>query len=323
MNIFLASFPMHLNGFLDKIETAPLLYFASRDADIKFRHSVLQTMTDEPVKILASFHYFKKVDFDDLLSNFKVRPMIFADSGAYSAASQGVPVQVEEYAEWLHRWKHYFTVYSNLDVIRDPEGSDKNQRFLERKGLEPIPVFHTGSDFSVLDALAKEYPYIALGGMVGQSRPACLKWAATCMKRTLKQETRFHGFGMTSREVIEKLPWYSVDSSSWVSGAKFGNLTLFDGRTWHKAKVGEEKSIRKIASVIRSYGFDPDQFANMERYKATKGHINITVLSALSWRRFEKHLQKRNKNLSAIYHANNFNGYYVETEKYLRKGEKA
>lgn len=323
MNIFLASFPMHLDGFLDKIEPAPLMYFASRDADVTIRHSVLRTMTDEPIKILASFHYFKKVDFDDLLANFKVKPMIFADSGAYSAASQGVPVQVEEYAEWLHRWKHLFTVYSNLDVIRDPEGSDRNQRFLERRGLEPIPVFHTGSDFSVLDALAKEYPYIALGGMVGQSRPACLKWAATCMKRTLKHETRFHGFGMTSREVIEKLPWYSVDSSSWVSGAKFGNLTLFDGRNWHKAQVGDAKSIRKIASVIRSYGFDPEQFTNTERYKATKGHINITVLSALSWRRFEKHLQKRNSKLNAIYHAYNGHEYHLATEKHLRKGEKA
>lgn len=319
MNIFLATFPMHLDGFLDTIDVEPAIYFASRDADIKFRHSVLATMTDEPIKILSSFHYFKKVDFDKLIGNFKVKPLIFADSGAYSAASQGVPVRVEEYAEWLQQWKSHFTVYSNLDVIRDPKASAKNQAILERKGLEPIPVFHTGSDFVELDRLAKDYPYIALGGMVGQSRPACLKWAATCMKRTQKYQTKFHGFGMTSREVIEKLPWYSVDSSSWVSGAKFGNLTLFDGRKWHKAQVGNEKQIRAIASVIRSYGFDPDQFANKARYTATKGHINVTVLSALSWRRFERHLQIRNKNLAAIYLAQNGTGYYEETDRRLRE----
>lgn len=321
MNIYLASFPMHLNGFLDKIDVRPNMYFASLAWEVEQRHLPLSDMiNDEPVKILASFHYFKKVDFDEVLTNFKIKPMLFADSGAYSAESQGAPIKVEEYAEWLHRWKHHFTVYSNLDVIRDAKASDKNQRLLEKKGLEPIPVFHTGSDFKELDRLAKKYPYIALGGMVGQPRPACLKWAATCMKRTSEQQTRFHGFGMTSRDVIEKLPWYSVDSSSWVSGAKFGQIALFDGRGWHKAKVGNAGEIRKIASLIREYGFNPEQFTDTARYKATKGHINVSVLSALSWRRYEKHLQKRNQKLASIYHAYNGIGYYVETEKALRKG---
>jgi hypothetical protein len=280
MNLYLATFPMHLNGFLDRILIEP---------------------DDEPIKLLASFHYFKKINFDDLAKNFSKPPMIFADSGAYSAASQGAPVDVDEYAEWLHQWKHHFTAYSNLDVIRDPKGTAKNQKRLESKGLQPIPVFHTGSDFKHLDSLAKEHPYIALGGMVGQPRPACLKWSATCMTRTKDQGTRFHGFGMTSREVMESLPWHSVDSSSWVAGAKFGQVTLFDGRSWVKAKVGDKKEIGKIAHLIRFYGFDAEQFSSSARYSATKGHINISIISAISWRRYEKYLVKKRQVLSSIY----------------------
>lgn len=274
----------------------------------------------EPVKMLVSFHYYRDVDFDALLANFAVPPMVFADSGAFSAMSQGAPVYAHDYAEWLHRWKHYFTVYANLDVIRDPAGSQRNQERLEREGLQPIPVFHTGSPFSELDKLAERYPYIALGGMVGQSRPACLRWAATCMKRTEKQGTRFHGFGMTSRAVIERLPWYTVDSSSWIAGARYGNMSVYDGREWHKATIGNRREIAAIASIIRSYGMEPDQFADSARYKATRGHVNLTVLTALSWRRYERRLQQRNANLAAIYHANAHTPHFVALDKALAEG---
>lgn len=322
MIVHLATFPMHLDGFLDKIGDPPAMFMASRDGDIKIRHRAVIEASTDPVKILCSFHFFRKINFDDLLGNFAVKPMIFADSGAYSAASQGVPVGVDEYAEWLHRWKHYFATYANLDVIRDPIASQRNQKILEREGLAPIPVFHTGSDFSHLDDLAEIYPYIALGGMVGQSRNACLKWSATCMKRTAHRGTRFHGFGMTSKEVIESLPWYSVDSSSWVAGAKFGRMMIFDGRRWHQAKVGNPREIAAVAKIIRSYGFDPAQFSQNARYKATQGHINISIIAALSWQRYEKVLQARNKNLSGIFHAYNGTGYYVETDKAMRRETK-
>jgi len=301
VKIHLATFPMHLQGFLDKIGDAPAMFMASRDSDIKIRHKSVIEASTEPVKILCSFHFFRKINFDALIGNFPVKPMIFADSGAFSAASQGVPVGVDEYASWLHRWKHHFCVYSNLDVIRNPEASARNQRILEKEGLEPIPVFHTGSDFIHLDRLAEDYAYIALGGMVGQSRSACLKWAATCMKRTEHQGTKFHGFGMTSKDVIEALPWFSVDSSSWVAGAKFGRMMIYDGREWHQAKIGNEREIARVSSMIRSYGFDPAQFRTQARYKATAGHINISIIAALSWIRYEKVLQTRMKQGSIRY----------------------
>ena len=249
-----------------------------------------------------------------------MKPTIFADSGAYSALSQGVPVDIYEYAEWLKKWGHYFEIYSNLDVIRNPELTEINQKILEKEGLNPIPVFHTGSDFKILDEMAEKYPYIALGGMVGQPRNACLRWAAICMKRTEKTSTRFHGFGMTSKSVIEKLHWYSVDSSSWVAPAKFGQMMLFDGQKWWKGHIGKPAEIRKLSPLIRGYGFDPEQFTDSVRYKATKGHINATILSALSWRKYEKFLQQKHSKQIKLYLAQNTpNIHFVEIEKHLRE----
>jgi len=319
MNIFLASFPMHLKNFLNLIDASPKIYLSCLEFDVLERQKPLSELIDDPIKILASYHYFKKIDFDNLLSNFKIKPTIFCDSGAYSASSQGVPVDIYEYAKFLKKWEHCFEIYSNLDVIRNPELTEINQQILEKEGLNPIPVFHTGSDFSELDRLAEKYPYIALGGMVGQPRDACLRWAVTCMKRTEKLGTKFHGFGMTSKSVIERLHWHSVDSSSWVAPAKFGQMILFDGRDWLKGSIGKPAEIRKMSPLIRGYGFDPEQFVDAVRYKATKGHINATILSALSWRKYEKFLQQKHSKNMKVYLANNAVVYYKETEKHLRK----
>lgn len=60
------------------------------------------TATDsQPPKFLLSYHYFKSEDLDALVEQMPVRPMLFADSGAYSAYSQGAVIDIKEYAAWL------------------------------------------------------------------------------------------------------------------------------------------------------------------------------------------------------------------------------
>jgi len=247
--------------------------------------------SEQPPKFLLSYHYFKKEDLDALVATMPVRPMIFADSGAYSAFSQGAEINIKEYAAWLKRWQHLFSVYVNLDVIRDPKATSQNQAILERMGLEPIPVFHTGTDFKHLDRLMKRYPYIALGGMVGAERKATLRWAATCHKRAQDYGSVFHGFGQTSMDNIMSIPWYSVDSSSWGGGFMYGRIDLWDNRNsrWRNCLIGNRASVAKVAPLIREHGFDPAVFADRTLY-----HRSYAVrLAAVAWHRFEKFLRQR------------------------------
>lgn len=277
------------------------------------RHGLLALNTDnkQPAKFLLSYHYFKSMDLDALVDGMHVKPMVFADSGAYSAWTQGAEVKLKDYADWLKRWSHIITTYVNLDVIRDPGATATNQRLLEREGLQPIPVFHTGSDFSVLDKLAKTYPYIALGGMVGSSASACLKWSAECMRRTRDLNTAFHGFGQTRKQVIESLPWYSVDSSSWGSGHRFGALDVWTGREFVKVRIGNTQSIYKYASVIRGYGVDPACLADRGRY-----HQRYAIaVSAQSWHAYESHLRRRHGAIACPSRPDGLHVYLVDGAK--------
>ena len=109
------------------------LYLAVEPVDLPPTKGVQPSsmVVDQPFKILCSFHYFRTVNMRELVEQFDHRPMVFADSGAYSAHTQGASVSVFEYAEWLQKWKDVFTVYVNLDVIRDPAATAANQKLLE------------------------------------------------------------------------------------------------------------------------------------------------------------------------------------------------
>lgn len=244
-------------------------------------------------RFLTSYHSFRNYDFAKMVDQAAGRPLrLFADSGAFSALSIGAEVTLENYAEWLLRWKEMFTVYVNLDVIGNPEATMENQCRLEQEfDLQPIPVFHVGSDFSVLEGLCEEYPYLALGGMVPYSQKRLGSWLLKCFSITEQHGTRVHGFGQTRHEYLMDFPFYSVDSSSWASGHMFGNQSLWNPKSsqFVAVKVGNPRSVYKHADLIRSYGVDPADIAESERW-----HRNISIgLARECFSVYERFLQAR------------------------------
>lgn len=255
-------------------------------------------MTHEPMKlrVLLSYWYYQDVDLGALFAKYfpHNHPDVFADSGAYSATTVGAQIEVDDYAAWVKRWKHLFVSYSNLDVVGDPDATAENQAALEAQGLAPVPVFHVSArpDYDRLDALCDRYPYVALGGMVPYMRtpqkimPHLVKCFRIAGKRTV-----FHGFGCTSWTILRALPWYSVDSSSWGIGFRYGRVPLFDERRgrFREAYLGNRKQWADVAPIVRAFGFDPLDFADRSRNDRAK----ICAISALSYMRAEQWLRKR------------------------------
>lgn len=247
--------------------------------------------TTRPHRILLSFHYTRGKRIADIVAkcfpNFPTR--VFGDSGGFSADTQGVPVSVEEYADWLTENAPHLEVYANLDVIRDPEASAKNLAFLEARGFNPIPVFHAGSDYRHLEALIDAgYPYIALGGCVGFAAARLMPHLVRCHRiaRDKGKGTVFHGFGLTNIPAITSLPWYSVDSSSWGMGYRFGTLSLWDDRLGRflQCTLFDKVGVMRCRKLIERYGGDIEHFLTREKYH----HSKAAAVSALSWRAMEE-----------------------------------
>ena len=125
-------------------------------------------------RLLISYYYFKGVDVRQMLrDHFTEPPDLFADSGAFSAFTQRDTVDVHAYADWLLKYEYLFTVYATLDVKHSWRQGLENQRILEGRGLRPLPIYHIGEPWELLDDLVSEYPYLGLGG-IGVDHEAAL-----------------------------------------------------------------------------------------------------------------------------------------------------
>jgi len=245
------------------------------------------------LRILLSYWYYKDTDLDALFAKYFTEPYpdVFADSGAFSAMTQGAQITVTEYATWVKRWQHLFSTYSNLDVIKNAEATWENQERLEDMGINPIPCFHVLEDFKWLEHYIERYPYIALGVAGMQSRgDSIMRWVTKCFQIAQKRAV-FHGFGLTGWTVMSSFPWYSVDSSAWGAGFRFGRVPLFDRRKgkFFKASLGNAKECSKLAYLFRDLGFEWQDFADRKRNDRAK----ICAVSALSYMYAEQYLRQK------------------------------
>ncbi len=260
-------------------------------------HTVRRTMRsvgNTPVRWLLSYHYFHNVDLDRALGQAipAAGRSVFLDSGAWSAFTQGVPIDLEKYAAFIRRFGHWFEAYSNLDDMTDPARTWDNQRRLEDLGLAPIPVFHTGEPFTWLERYIERYRYIALGKIIPHTanRRAIVPWICKAFKLAGGRAV-FHGFGCTNWQLVCMFPWYSVDSSSWGASFRYGIVPLFDDRRGRfvKARLGKRREAYRHAALFRQYGYEPEDFADRRRNDASK----ISALAARSYMLAQDWLTRR------------------------------
>lgn len=185
----------------------------------------------------------------------------FADSGAFSARTLGINLSVDDYAAWLRKWHGCFTVYANLDVIHAHKITRENQHRLEDGyGLHPMPVFHTGTPWSVLEKyLTDGYTYIALGKLLGNPWTKVAPWLEKAF-RIAGDTAVYHGFGVTAWPAIREFPFYSVDSSSWCGSFRYGKIRLFNRGRWTVIHLRDRESVRANLSLIRDYGLPVTPF---------------------------------------------------------------
>lgn len=225
---------------------------------------------------LESYHYIHRESAVKKIRAEGVK--VFLDSGAFSAFTQGIEIDIAEYCDYIHKNADIIDLASVLDAIGDPEGTWRNQEEMERRGTKPLPCFHYGEPTEILDYYVSKYPYITIGGMVPISTPQLKIWLDRIWEEHLTNadgtpKVKVHGFGLTSLPLMMRYPWYSVDSSTWVQWAANG-MILIPTRTG-QLDVSNKSSRRKIAGQhldslaevqrkaiedeIRGFCIDPDR----------------------------------------------------------------
>lgn len=214
------------------------------------------------IPILCSFHYFRRTDMGALQAQYGNRLDIFADSGAFSALNAGAQITVPDYCDWLSQNAPHLNFAAALDVIGDYKATRTNADAMQEAVGDKVvivPTFHVGSPWKELDALVRDYKFIALGGAVAVSRrqKPITQWLAQAMRVCRDNGAVAHGFGLTREPFPAVLPFYSVDSSYWKYGKMGGKVELWDEprRTFVSVTGGKRLTVDQ-ARVARDYGFD-------------------------------------------------------------------
>lgn len=233
------------------------------------------------IDILASFYGMKSLEKSPYCDS------LFIDSGAYSAYKQNITIDIDAYVAFIRKYKELITVYPNLDVIGDAEGTLKNQRYLESCDLSPIPCFHYGEDFDYLVRYC-DHDYIAIGGVAQLADgTAILQFLDYCWRLILKHNPKLkvHGFAINDENIISRYPWHSIDASSVHMQARYGGIKMPWG--WMKinknvkdsfALRNQELIIAKVAEWVRSLGLPLDfDDARQETPEATLMRVGISI----------------------------------------------
>jgi hypothetical protein len=208
--------------------------------------SFIELVKEKKANMLMSYYHIKK----DMKANPKIKVTynieadLFIDSGAFSAFSLGSKIDIDVYIEFCRNTDANY--YAVLDVIGNPEGTLTNQLYMESKGVSPVPCFHYGEDFKYLDYYCKNYEFVAIGGLVPINKSAKERWLDMVFSKYPNH--KFHGFGLTSAELVTRYPWFSVDSSSWLSGGKTGALFDLDLGVKHYSEINHtwKEKIKKV-----------------------------------------------------------------------------
>ena len=214
---------------------------------------------------LDSYHYVgsqRKVD--EMRAD---GAQIFLDSGAFSAFTTNKPINIDEYARYVLENEDIIEkvdgvlMASVLDGIGDAQQTLNQQAYLEKKGVTTLPCYHFSEPLEYLDYYIARYPYITIGGLVGKSSRDLKSWLDGIWDSHLTDGSgnprlKVHAFGITSTEILQRYPWYSADSSSWLQYGLFGNVYT---NHWLVLGISKDKQTRKEA------GKHYDSFNEMEQ----------------------------------------------------------
>jgi len=140
---------------------------------------------------------------------------------------------VENYAAFINKYGVKNFIELDIDPIVGIKEVERLRSKLEQlTDKKSIPVWHKSRGKDYWLKIVREYNYVAIGGIVTREiKPSEYKYFHWLLAEAKKQNCKVHGLGFTNLKGLEEYDFYSVDSTSWLSGNRFGSIYKFNGKT--------------------------------------------------------------------------------------------
>ena len=235
---------------------------------------------------------------------------LFIDSGAFSVAHAGKTVDIDVYIDYINS-NPEIPIFVELDVIPFPvlnattakeccEASWQNYLYMKERVTSPcflLPLYHFGEPKDALRRIlntevnGKLPEYIGIGGRHGVSTDLQDKYfheIFSVIQSSDNPKVKVHAFGMTVIKLLEKFPFYSADSTTWLQLGINGNINT---ESYGIVNVSERNKFAKenvhafpqhcrevVEAEIESYGYTLEQVST--DYKA---RLKFNIDTMLRW----------------------------------------
>ena len=221
------------------------------DNNSEYDHSALHPY------VLESFYYANEKTerymrlYDDVIIDSGA--FTFMGGFSFTDNSKGIVFEdyIEQYADFIVRNNIEKFFELDVDSVVGYSKVLEYRRQIERlTQRQCIPVWHSTRGIAEFTRMCEEYPYVALGGIVGgewkSSAEKAIPWF---IREAHKHNAKIHGLGYTKLKKLEQYHFDSVDSTAWTSGNRFGHIWKFNGKTMIKINPPKGYRIKESRRV--------------------------------------------------------------------------
>ena len=202
--------------------------------------------------ILESFYYISPF-ITSLIPYFSD---FLLDSGAFTFMNNKKDLNYNEYLERLISYinenniKKFFEL--DIDSLIGYEKVLELRKILEKEtNKKCIPVFHKSRGLKEWERMCEEYDYVAIGTIGEYFKNFSILHKLLNIAK--KNKTKVHGLGFTQLSKLHSFDFYSVDSTSWKCGNRYGFIFKFTGKGL--IQIGKQKGQRLIAKKALLHNF--------------------------------------------------------------------
>lgn len=211
------------------------------------------------LNILESFYYIRSQQW--MFPLIKQFNSFLLDSGAFTFMNQAKNHEVnwdkyiEEYAAFINKLDIELFFELDIDVLVGIKEVERLRAKLEKlTGKKSIPVWHVSRGHDYWLKMIKEYDYVSIGGIVTKEiKPKHYPIFHQLIKEAHAENCKVHGLGFTNLKGLTKYKFDSVDSTSWVSGNRFGAVYEFNGKTMIKHNKQQGQRVKNLETAMNNF----------------------------------------------------------------------
>lgn len=239
---------------------------------------------------LISFHYVQKKH----LNTSKYEEMgvkFFVDSGAFTFISnlefQDYTIEqwekyIESYLRWIEKHQNIVFAFASLDLeylVGGEQVQIWNEKYFEpfmlRTGIPVCFVYHDNATKLTWEQYCQRYPYVGVswGGLDTQGND--LKYGMNKLKVAEKYGAVVHGMAMTQTALLTKLPFYTVDSTTWLVGLQYGEINFWTGKKMSRLKKDKWKG--SMLPQVVAKGFNEQKLLDEDKEEMIKVNVHAFI----------------------------------------------